>query len=226
MRHRTVEQLKEHARLLPRDVVTMVHLAGDGHPGPALSVVDLVAAFYFYILRIDSAHPEWPDRDRCLLSKGHSCPAVYSALAWRGFFPREVLSTLRRLGSILQGHPEMRRTPGIDMTTGSLGHGLPIGTGMAAAGRFFGKRLPGVRHCRRRRTERGHLLGSSPAGRASAARPLDGLRRGDTQARGSPCEGTLLPAAPLGLLPVRMADDYREECRRRSQDWSFGSGAT
>src|ERR1035438_5567722 len=122
----TLELLKEHARLLRRDLLTTVHLAGDGHPGPALSAADLIAALYFHILRVDPTQPQWPDRDRFLLSKGHSCPVLYAALARRGFFPRDLLATLRKLGSILQGHPEMTHTPGIDMTTGSLGHGIPI----------------------------------------------------------------------------------------------------
>jgi transketolase len=139
MTQETVEQLKEHARLLRRDVLTAVHLAGDGHPGPALSIADLVAALYFNVLRVDPARPDWPDRDRFLISKGHSCPVVYSALARRGFFPADLLPTLRKLGSILQGHPEMKHTPGIDMTTGSLGHGIAIGSGMAAAGRLLGQ---------------------------------------------------------------------------------------
>ena len=139
MTQETVDQLKEHARLLRRDVLTAVHLAGDGHPGPALSIADLVAALYFHVLRVDPARPDWPDRDRFLISKGHSCPVVYSALARRGFFSPDLLPTLRKLGSILQGHPEMKHTPGIDMTTGSLGHGIPIGAGMAAAGRLQGQ---------------------------------------------------------------------------------------
>jgi transketolase len=137
MIRQTVAQLEETARLLRRDVVTMIHLAGDGHPGPALSIADLVAALYFNILRIDPANPRWPERDRFLLSKGHSCPVLYAALARRGFFPPSLLPTFRSLGTILQGHPEMKHTPGVDMTTGSLGHGISIGLGMAVAGQFL-----------------------------------------------------------------------------------------
>ena len=124
--------------LLRRDVLTMVHLAGDGHPGPALSAADIVAALYFQVLRVDPARPLWPERDRFILSKGHACPVVYAALARRGYFDPAVLPTLRSLGSILQGHPVMGKPPGIDMTTGSLGHGLAVGTGMALAGRMQG----------------------------------------------------------------------------------------
>jgi transketolase len=128
--------------LLRRDVLTMVHLAGDGHPGPALSAADIVAVLYFRVLRVDPADPGWPLRDRFVLSKGHACPVVYAALARRGYFPPEVLPTLRSLGSILQGHPVMGKTPGIDMTTGSLGHGLAVGTGMALAARMLKRDYP------------------------------------------------------------------------------------
>ncbi len=129
-------QLARMGNLLRKDVLTMVHLAGDGHPGPALSAADIVAALYFQVLRIDPVHPLWPGRDRFILSKGHACPVVYAALARRGYFDPAVLPTLRSLGSILQGHPVMGKPPGIDMTTGSLGHGLAVGTGMALAGRM------------------------------------------------------------------------------------------
>jgi len=131
------KELARTGNLLRRDVLTMVHLAGDGHPGPALSAADIVAVLYFNVLRIDPANPGWPLRDRFILSKGHSCPVVYAALARRGYFSPDVLPTLRSLGSILQGHPVMGKTPGIDMTTGSLGHGLAVGAGMALAGRML-----------------------------------------------------------------------------------------
>ena len=131
--------LTEKARVLRRDVFTMIHQCGDGHPGAALSIADLIAALYFHVLRVDPQNPHWPERDRFILSKGHGCPAYYAALARRGFFPVEWLPTLRRLGSPLQGHPVMNKTPGVDMTTGSLGHGIPIGAGMAAAGRLAGR---------------------------------------------------------------------------------------
>jgi len=131
--------LTEKARVLRRDVFTMIHECGDGHPGAALSIADLITALYFHVLRVDPKNPDWPERDRFILSKGHACPAYYAALARRGFFPVEWLPTLRRLGSPLQGHPVMNKTPGVDMTTGSLGHGIPIGAGMAAAGRLAGR---------------------------------------------------------------------------------------
>ena len=133
-----VSAVADAARRLRRDVVTAIHAAGDGHPGPALSIADMVAVLYFHVLNIDPSRPDWPDRDRFILSKGHACPVVYAALARRGFFAVEELSNLRSVGSILQGHPDMKKTPGIDMTTGSLGHGIAVGAGMAAAGRVRG----------------------------------------------------------------------------------------
>ncbi len=133
-----VSDLTETARLLRRDVVTMVHLAGDGHPGPALSVADMVTALYFRVMQTDPANPDWPQRDRFILSKGHACPVVYAALARRGFFSHDLLPSLRSLGSILQGHPDMNKTPGIDITAGSLGHGISLGLGMTLAGRYNG----------------------------------------------------------------------------------------
>lgn len=113
--------------------------AGSGHPGGALSSADFIAACYFKFLNVDPARPDWPDRDRFVLSKGHSCPAQYAALAMRGFFPMETLDTLRMEGSILQGHPDMKRCPGIDISTGSLGQGLAVAAGMAIAGKMDGK---------------------------------------------------------------------------------------
>ncbi len=123
------------ARQIRRDIVTMVHLAGDGHPGPALSVTDIVAALYFKVLRVNPCEPLWEGRDRFILSKGHACPALYAALARRGFFSPDALPSLRSLGSILQGHPVMKRTPGVDSTSGSLGNGVSIGLGMTLAAR-------------------------------------------------------------------------------------------
>jgi len=135
-----IKELTETARLLRQDVVRMIHLAGDGHPGPSLSVADIVAALYFEVMHIDPENPQWEDRDRLVLSKGHSCPAVYAALARRGYFSAEQLPGLRSLESMLQGHPDMNKTPGIDTTSGSLGNGISIGLGMALAGRIKGRK--------------------------------------------------------------------------------------
>jgi len=135
----SVAELQEMAAAIRCDVIEMICAAGEGHPGGSLSVTDIVTALYFRIMRVDPRDPHWPDRDRFILSKGHACPAWYSALAERGYFDRSHLSTLRQLNSLLQGHPDMKVTPGIDMTAGSLGHGLSAGLGMALAGRLHGK---------------------------------------------------------------------------------------
>jgi len=127
--------LAEKAREVRSRVLDMIYKAKSGHPGGALSAADIVTALYFDILRIDPGNPRWPDRDRFLLSKGHACPVLYACLAMRGYFGLEHLDTLRQFGSILQGHP-IRKTPGVDMTTGSLGHGLSIGLGMALEGQL------------------------------------------------------------------------------------------
>ncbi len=132
----SVEDLKKMAATIRCDIIEMICTAKAGHPGGSLSATDLVTALYFRLMRIDPANPRWPDRDRFILSKGHACPVWYSALAERGFFDKSHLGTLRRLGSILQGHPDMNKVPGIDMTAGSLGHGLSVGNGMALAGRL------------------------------------------------------------------------------------------
>jgi len=131
-----VAELVEKARLLRIEVVKMIHQVGSGHPGGSLSAADIVAALYFHQLRLDPARPDWPGRDRFILSKGHAAPLLYAALAHRGFFPVEELATLRRLDSRLQGHPDRLRTPGVEMTAGALGHGLPIGVGLALAARL------------------------------------------------------------------------------------------
>jgi transketolase len=131
-----VEELRKQANQLRLDVVKMVHDAGDGHPGPAMSAMDMIVALYYNVMKVDSKNPDWEDRDRFILSKGHACTAVYAALARKGYFPIEEFGGLRKMGRILQGHPTMRKTPGIDMTSGSLGNGLSAGTGMAIAAKY------------------------------------------------------------------------------------------
>ncbi len=132
----TQEALSRIANRLRLDVVEMVHQAGDGHPGPCMSIAEIVAALYFDVMRVDPENPRWPARDRFILSKGHACPIVYAALAHREFFPMEELPRLRTLTGILQGHPDMNKTPGIDSVAGSLGNGVAIGLGMALAARM------------------------------------------------------------------------------------------
>lgn len=129
---KSVEELRKIAKDLRKKVVTMVYEAGSGHPGGSLSATDFVTAAYFSEMNVDPKNPKWEDRDRFVMSKGHSCPAQYAALATLGFFPEEILHTLRKAGSILQGHPNMN-CPGIDIPTGSLGQGLACAVGMAIA---------------------------------------------------------------------------------------------
>lgn len=125
-----------------KDIVQMIYIANSGHLGGSLSIADLMAVLYWDILRVDPENPNDPDRDRMILSKGHTAPALYAALAERGFFPREQLFTgYRRINSILQGHPDMKKTPGVDMTSGSLGLGLSTGVGMAIGAKRMGKRF-------------------------------------------------------------------------------------
>jgi len=131
-----IRRLKTIARKLRCDVIRMTGTAKSGHPGGSLSAADIITALYFHQMRIDPQRPDWEDRDRFVLSKGHSAPALYAALAEAGYFPKEELLTLRKLHSILQGHPDMKKTPGVDMTTGSLGQGLSVANGMALAGKL------------------------------------------------------------------------------------------
>ena len=131
-----IEQLRRTAAHLRRTALTMIHRAGGGHPGGSLSAADIIAALYFHEMNIRPHQPDWPQRDRFIMSKGHACPILYAALAQRGYFDPQHLDTLRRKGSILQGHPDMRKTPGIDATTGSLGQGLSVGLGMALMARL------------------------------------------------------------------------------------------
>ena len=122
-------------------IVTATHAAKSGHPGGSLSAADLFTYLYFRELNVRPEDPAWEDRDRFVLSKGHTAPGLYAALALRGFFPAEELETLRHIGSRLQGHPNMNETPGVDMSTGSLGQGISTAAGMALAAKKQGKAL-------------------------------------------------------------------------------------
>jgi transketolase len=113
-----LQMLQDKARDLRIEAIKMIHTAKSGHPGGSLSIADIVAVLYFDEMRVDPQNPVWEDRDRFILSKGHTCPIWYAVLAEKGFFPKEELATLRKLGSKLQGHPDMKKVPGIDMTTG------------------------------------------------------------------------------------------------------------
>ena len=127
------QMLKEQAKEIRKDIVTMIGQAKSGHPGGSLSAAEIVTYLYFEEMNVDPANPGWEDRDRFVLSKGHAAPVLYAALARRGFFPVEELSTLRKIGSHLQGHPDMRKVPGVDLSTGSLGTGFSAATGIAMA---------------------------------------------------------------------------------------------
>jgi len=133
---RKVAELEKIAKKLRYDIVIMIGAGKPGHLGGSCSIAELVAVLYFHKMRHDPKNPKWPDRDRFLLSKGHAALTQYAALAERGYFPKEKLNTLKDLGSILQGHPEMLRVPGIEANTGSLGQGLSIACGMALAGKL------------------------------------------------------------------------------------------
>ena len=131
-------ELAVNAARIREGIITQVHSAASGHPGGALSAADLMAFLYFEKMHIDPKNPQDPGRDRFVLSKGHTCPGLYAALALRGFFPEEELSGFRKLGSMLQGHPCMNETPGVDMSTGSLGQGLSAACGMALNAKLTG----------------------------------------------------------------------------------------
>ena len=129
------KQLQVMACKVRMGVIEGVHAAKSGHPGGSLSAADMFTYLYFKELRVDPKNPQWEDRDRFVLSKGHTAPGLYATLALRGFFPVEDLVTLRKLGSYLQGHPNMNSVPGVDMSTGSLGQGISVACGMALASR-------------------------------------------------------------------------------------------
>ncbi len=127
----TVKELEQKANRLRLDVMETIGCCGDGHPAPCMSIAEIMAVLYFEELRLKPEDPRWPGRDRFILSKGHACPILYAALARRGFFPMEELPRLRTLEGILQGHPDMHKTPGVDTVSGSLGNGIAVGLGMA-----------------------------------------------------------------------------------------------
>ncbi|MCI9485842.1 MAG: transketolase [Lachnospiraceae bacterium] len=131
-------ELKKMANVVREDIIRSVHSAKAGHPGGSLSAADIFTYLYFEEMKVDPKNPDAPDRDRFVLSKGHTAPGYYAALARRGFFPVEDLVTLRHIGSHLQGHPCKQHTPGVDMSSGSLGQGISAAVGMAIAGKFDG----------------------------------------------------------------------------------------
>lgn len=134
-----INELEKIAKEIRRGIIEQVYNAQSGHPGGSLSIADILTVLYFYEMNLDEKNPNWEDRDRLVLSKGHCSPALYSCLANKGYFPKEDLKTFRNINSYLQGHPDKNKVPGVDMTTGSLGQGLSAANGMAIAGKMDNK---------------------------------------------------------------------------------------
>jgi transketolase len=132
----TLNLLASKAKAVRRNAIEGIGAAKSGHPGASLSCADILVTLYFHVMRVDPSRPKWEDRDRFVLSKGHAAPGLYATLAERGFFSPELIKSLRQYGSILQGHPDSKKTPGVDMCTGSLGQGLSISNGMALAAKL------------------------------------------------------------------------------------------
>lgn len=129
-------QFEQIANTLRKDIIKMLNLSKSGHPGGSLSACEILTALYFKEMNIDPKNPNMEDRDRFVLSKGHAAPVLYAALAEKGYFPKDKLLKLRKAGEMLQGHPDMKGTPGVDMSTGSLGQGISAASGMALAGKL------------------------------------------------------------------------------------------
>src|SRR6266542_2821639 len=137
---KSLEELQEICKQVRRDIIEMTGAAKSGHPGGSLSAVEiLVTLFFGGVLRHDPSNPKWPDRDRFILSKGHACPVLHSVLAESGYTPKDQLNTLRKLGSIYQGHPDVRFIPALEASTGSLGEGVSLALGMGLAARLDGR---------------------------------------------------------------------------------------
>lgn len=135
-----INTIRKKTLKLRRDIICMIAEAGSGHPGGSLSAIDVIACLYYGHMQIRPHEPTWEDRDRFILSKGHCCPALYAVLADLGYFPQNELATLRKVGSKLQGHPDMHKTPGVEMTSGSLGQGLSAALGIALGARVQGRK--------------------------------------------------------------------------------------
>ena len=134
-------ELEKKAKEIRKDIIKEVYSAKSGHPGGSLSIADIMTVLYFDEMNIDEKNPSWEDRDRLVLSKGHTSPALYAALSERGYFPKEKLEGFRNIESLLQGHPNMNDVPGVDMSSGSLGQGLSVSNGMAISAKLDGKQF-------------------------------------------------------------------------------------
>ena len=137
--NKKIAELKLAAANVRKHIIAGTHAASSGHPGGSLSIADVLTLLYFEVMNIDIKNPKWEDRDRFVLSKGHCAPGLYGVLAERGFFPKEDITSLRKTGSYLQGHPDMKSVPGVDMSSGSLGQGISAANGMALAGKIDNK---------------------------------------------------------------------------------------
>jgi len=133
---KNIQELKVIANDIRKDIITMLTESGSGHPGGSLSATDILTVLYFNEMNVDPNNEKWEDRDRFVLSKGHAAPVLYATLAQKGFFPKEELMKLRKIDSMLQGHPDMKGTPGVDMSTGSLGQGFSASCGIAMAAKI------------------------------------------------------------------------------------------
>ena len=139
MNESQIKELKKYSTILRKHIIEQVFSSQSGHPGGSLSCADILTVLYFKEMRVDPKNPKWEDRDRFVLSKGHCSPALYAALAEKGFFPKEELVKFRNIESFLEGHPSMKYVPGVDMSTGSLGQGISTAVGMAIAGKLDNK---------------------------------------------------------------------------------------
>ncbi|MEK6645776.1 MAG: transketolase [Candidatus Firestonebacteria bacterium] len=141
LKNEEIQHLKKVANQIRIDLIDMISYAQSGHPGGALSAVEIVTSLYFRVMNIKPSDPKWEDRDRFILSKGHACAVLYASLAEKGYFPKETLKTFRKFQSILQGHPDMRKTPGVEMNSGTLGNGISAGVGMSLGAKLSNKNL-------------------------------------------------------------------------------------
>lgn len=155
-----IRELKKTANDIRKDIIEEVYYAKSGHPGGALSITDILTVLYFSEMNIDPKKPNDENRDRLVLSKGHTCPALYAVLAEKGYFNKDELKNFRKIGSFLQGHPNMNKTPGVDMSSGSLGQGLSIANGMAISSKLDKKGYRVYCIVRRWRNRRRTNLGS------------------------------------------------------------------
>ena len=193
----TIDELKQMAATIRCDIIEMIYEAQAGHPGGSLSATDIVTALYFRVMRIDPKNPDWPDRDRFILSKGHACPVWYAALAERGYYDKAHLRTLRKLNSILQGHADMIKTPGVDMTVGSLGQGLVGRAGHGAERQAAQQGLPRLGRRRRWRDARKARSGKRPWPAPSGSWIISRLSSISTASRTTLSVDDVMPIDPL-----------------------------